>query len=152
MTKKEFLDVLIPELKRLEKVEHLRDLARNGRYDEAQDVLESVDYSSLDQYYKTVSEEFLKSFDNAVSEEEDQWLEVTDIPQEYLVTFTLYLCGSKLYHEEDVMRNWEELQDVVAKQGEDGVVIAEKMYYYYLTDFDTIAELMEPYEEEDIVD
>ena len=137
MTKKEFLDVLIPELRRLEEVEHLRDLARNGRYDEAQEVLYKVKYSSLIKYCKT---------DN----EEDQLLEVTDIPQEYLVTFILYLLGNKRYNENDIMRDWAEFQAAVGEQGEDGAIIAEKMNHYYLNNFGTIADLMEPdYEEED---
>lgn len=136
MTKNEFLEVLIPELKRLEEEEHLRDLARNGRY-EAQTVVEEVDYSSLGKYYE------------AASVDEEQLLEVAEIPEKYLVTFTLYLCGSHCYNEQDVMRDWGELQEAVAKQGEDGAIIAEKMNDYYLNDFSTIAELLEPYEEEE---
>lgn len=142
MTKNEFLEVLIPELKRIEEVEHLRDLARNGWYDEAQAVLDGVDYSSLAQYYK------------AAIGKKEQLLTVADIPQEYLVTFTLYLYGSQHYNEADVMRNWKELSIAVAKQGKEGAIIAKKMNDCYLTWFETIDELMEPYEEdeEDAVD
>ncbi len=139
MTKKEFLDVLILELRRLHEVEHLRDLVKNGRYDEAQAVLEEVEYLSLGKYC------------DAARRDKDLRLKVTDIPQKYLVTFTLYLYGNQIYNETNVMKDWEELQEAVAEQGEDGAIIAEKMYDYYLTNFDTIAELME-HKEEDAVD
>lgn len=138
MTNNEFLKVLIPELKRLEEIEHLRDLIINGRYHEAKSVLDRVDYSSLEQYCD----------DN--NDEKQHGLEVSDIPEEYLVTFMFYLWGSEqIKIEKNVMRVLEELQAAVEKQGEDGAIIARKMDYYYLAYFDTIAELMDPNEEDE---
>lgn len=132
MTKSEYLNVLIPELKRLHEVEHLRDLVRNGRYDEAQTVIDNIEYSSLDEYcydYRD-GEHFCR-------------LAVSDIPKKYLVTFTLYLSGSEDYNELDIMECCKELQEAVAEQGEDGAIIARAMDNYVLNNFRTIAELME---------
>ncbi len=141
MTKNEFLEVLIPELKRLEEEEHLRDLTRNGRYGEARAVIGGIDYSALNQYC-----------DDFENDNEECSLEVSDIPEEYLVIFTLYLHGSPNYDEVDVMNEREELQAAVAKQGEDGAIIAEKMNDNYLNHFNTIADLMDLGDKEDAVD
>ncbi|MCI8352216.1 MAG: hypothetical protein HFJ58_01090 [Clostridia bacterium] len=132
MTKKEFLDVLIPELRRLHEVEHLRDLVKNGRYDEAQAVLEEVEYLLLDEY----------CYDYRDGKQYCR-LAVSDIPKEYLVTFTLYLSGSEDYNEQDIMECCKELQEAVAEQGEDGAIIARVMDNYVLNNFRTISELME---------
>ena len=138
MTKKNFLKHLISELKRLERIEHLADLVIHERYDEAQAVIDEIDYSILNKY-----------FDN---NEKDHWLKVSDIPKKYHVIFAFYICGSKQYSELDLMESWEELQVALIKQGNEGAIIAKKMDHNCLNFFQTIADLMASDEEEDAVD
>ena len=47
MTKREYLEVLIPQLERLERIEHLTCLAVKGKYYEIDEILEKSDYTTM---------------------------------------------------------------------------------------------------------
>ena len=138
MTKKEFLDVLIPELRRLEEVEHLTELAEEGRYDEVGAIVGGIDYSQMDKYM------------DCVDEGDEEAIDITEIPSEYMRAYLLYLWGSE-YDETEVMKCWKELQYVLATFGSMWKVSAEKMNHQCLTDFFSLEELFTP-DEEDAVD
>lgn len=81
MTKKEFLEILVKEFERLEKEEHVSDLANNGRYAEVDAVVAEIDYSALEEYMDEVRGE-------------DYLYVETDIPESYVLTFAIYLSNS----------------------------------------------------------
>ena len=56
MNKKEFLAVLIDELKRLEEEEHISEFAEKGNYDKVDEIVEKVDYDFMQEYM--LAEEF----------------------------------------------------------------------------------------------
>ena len=128
MTKKEFLEVLVKELERLEKVEHVSDLANNGRYAEVDAVVAEIDYSALEEYMDEV-------------DGEGDLSAKTDIPEAYVLTFAIYLSGSP-YDECDVLESWKDLQTALRSCGDVGNAIAEKMISECVNDFDTLEELV----------
>lgn len=128
MTKKEFLEVLVKELERLEKEEHVSDLANNGRYAEVDAVVAEIDYSVLEEYMDEV--------------DGDGELSVTtDIPDPYVLTFAIYLSGSD-YDECDIMEEWEELQDALYDCGDAGKAIADTINHDEINVFATFEELV----------
>ncbi len=128
MTKKEFLEILVKEFERLEKEEHVSDLANNGRYAEVDAVVAEIDYSALEEYMDEVRGE-------------DYLYVETDIPESYVLTFAIYLSNSP-FDECDVMESWEELQTALRSYGKVGNAIAETITSSYLNDFDTFEELV----------
>lgn len=133
MKKREFIKLLEEELKRLEEVEHISDLANNGRYKEVDVVLGEIDYSILEEYMD--SEEF-------------EPLEMSDISKQYVVTFAIYLSGSN-YDECDVMdEDWSDLCDALEETNDVGKAIAEYVISNCINTCGTFAELMGEKEEE----
>lgn len=128
MTKNEFLEVLVKELERLEKVEHVSDLANNGRYEEVDAVVAEIDYSALEVYMDEVNGEGDLSAK-------------TDIPEAYVLTFAIYLSGSP-YDEMDVLESWEDLQTALTDCGDVGNAIADTMTSECLNNFETFEELV----------
>lgn len=126
MRKKEFLEILVKELERLEKEEHVSDLANNGRYAEVDAVVSEIYYTELIDY---------------MNGDETEKLEVDDIPEDYVLTFVIYLFGSG-YDEFDVMENWEDLQDALCDCGDVGTAIADTMNNNCINEFDTFKELV----------
>lgn len=126
MKKQEFLNILLPELERLENVEHVSDLANAGRYEEVDVIIGEIDYSSLNEYI----------------EGEYEYLDIFDIPEQHVLTFAIYLSGSE-YDEMCIMDNWEDLRDVLLECGNAGRALAASMSRdHYLNDFYTFAELV----------
>lgn len=136
MTKSEFLEVLVKELERLEKKEHVSDLANNGRYAEVDAVVDEIDYSALEDYMDEVDGE--------------GELVITDIPEGYVLTFVIYLFRSP-YDECDIMESWEELQEALRDCGDVGKAIANTMIYDCVNGFAAFEELVSdgPADEED---
>lgn len=128
MTKSEFLKVLVKELERLEQVEHVSDLANNGRYAEVDAVVAEIKYSALEKYMDEV-------------DGEGDLSAKTDIPESYVLTFAIYLFGSP-YDDGDVLESWEDLQVALRDCGGVGNAIAETMISDYLNDFETFEELV----------
>ncbi|MBO5478866.1 MAG: hypothetical protein J6A04_04055 [Clostridia bacterium] len=133
MEKQKFLELLVEELKRLEEVEHVSDLAENGRYEEVDAVVAEIDYSALNEYMEN---------------EEHEQLDISDIPEQYVLTFAIYLSGSE-YAETDIMEEWEDLTDALEKCGTAGEDLAETLSNYYINGFDTFAELIAGDESDD---
>lgn len=127
MSKEKFLEILEKELERLEEVEHVSDLANNWRTKEVDAIVAGIDYSALNDYMEECDCE--------------GDLEVSEIPGGRYLVFITYLSGSK-YDEEDVMENWEELQEVLYECGEAGAAIANTMNYDYVNAFNTYEELL----------
>lgn len=128
MTKKEFLKILVKELERLEKEEHVSDLANNGRHAEVDAIVAEIDYSALNEYMDEV--------------DGDGDLSVkTDIPKPYVLTFAIYLYGSD-YDECDVMEEWEDLQDALYECGDAGKAIADTIGHDAINVFETFEELV----------
>ena len=111
MNKEKFLKLLVDQLKRLEEVEHISELAENGQYEKVDAIIAETDYTSLQQYYESAN---FKSVD------------ITEIPKEYVLTFAIYLSGSK-YDEMDIVSTWEEFQASIEYHGNIGLRIAEHM-------------------------
>ncbi len=135
MTKKEFLEILVKELERLEKEEHVSDLAKNGRYAEVDAVVAEIDYSALEEYM------------DAVYGEGDLSVE-TDIPESYVLTFAIYLSGSE-YNECEVMESWKDLRDALRVCGDMGKVIADAISYHNINEFDMFEQLVKWDEDEE---
>lgn len=133
MARSEFLEVLVKELERLEQVEHISDLANNGRYAEVDAVVAEIDYSALEEYM------------DEVDGDGDLFAE-TGIPESYVLTFAIYLFGSD-YNEYDVLEDWEDLQTALRDCGDVGNAIAAGMEDYYINHFDTFEELVQAGEE-----
>ena len=85
--KEEFLVLLTKELKRLEEECHISDLAENGQYEDVDEVLKEADYSILKRYADNSNEEF-------------EELDIEDIPENYILTFAIYLSGSNWSEDE----------------------------------------------------
>ncbi len=128
MTKKEFLKILVKELERLEKEEHVSDLANNGRHAEVDAIVAEIDYSALNEYM----DEMDGDGDLSVK---------TDIPEPYVLTFAIYLSGSD-YDDSDVMADWEELQDALRGYGDVGNAIADTLVSDVINVFATFEELV----------
>lgn len=128
MTKEQFLEILVKELERLENVEHVSDLANNGRCAEVDAVVAEIEYSALEEYMDEVDDKG----DLSVK---------TDIPEPYVLTFVIYLSGSE-YDEVEVMKDWGELQEALYGCGDVGNVIANKLEYNYINAFGTFEELV----------
>lgn len=128
MTKKEFLEVLVKELERLEKVEHVSDLANNGRYAEVDAVVARIDYSVLEEYMDEVDG------DGDLSAK-------IDIPEPYVLTFAIYLSGSD-YNEVDVLESWKDLKEALRDCGDVGNAIATTISCDNINSFDTFEELV----------
>lgn len=126
MSKKEFLEILEKELQRLEKEEHVSDLANNRRYAEVDVVVSEIDYTALDDY-----------MNGDVMEK----LTVADIPEGYVLTFAIYLSGSD-YDDSDVLESWEDLQNALRDCGDVGNAIADTLGHDYINAFDTFKELV----------
>ena len=94
MDKKTFLKKVIIELKRLEEEEHLSDLTEKGQYGKVDDIIKQLDYSALNDYAE--SENFEK-------------LDISDIPEDYRLTFAIYLSGGD-YSEAFMFEDWDELR------------------------------------------
>lgn len=139
MTKKEFLEVLVKELERLEKKEHVSDLANNRRYAEVDAIVAGIDYSALEEYMDELDG------DGDLSAK-------TDIPEPYVLTFAIYLSGSD-YDEIDVLESWKDLKEALRECGDVGNAIADTIRSNSVNSFDTFEELVlgeeaEEYEEE----
>lgn len=129
MTKSEFLEVLLPELKRLKDEEHVIDLLANGYADLADNVVydNKINYTYIDLY--------LLSGDEKIG--------VQDIPKNYLEVFIIYLWGSG--HKEDkIISCQEEFKEVLEKAGSVGKKICEKLKKHKLTEFESLSKLMAP--------
>ena len=137
MTKSEYLEVLIPQLERLYKEEHVIELAVKGYYDEVKTIFEECDYSSLCEYMKQK---------NAAHRDP---LKVSDIPREYLEVHLLYLLYSG-WNEDTIMECKNDYQEALDELGIVGKAGAEKMDYCCLSGVFGIEDLMAP--EEDAVD
>lgn len=127
MSKKEFLEILAKELKRLEEVEHVSDLANNGRYAEVDAIVVDIDYSALNEYMEQC--------------DGDGDLEVSEIPGAKYLAFAIYLSGSD-YDECDVMAYWQDLQNVLLDCGEAGSKIYSTMSCDCINAFDTFEKLL----------
>ena len=134
MTKKEFLCVLLPELERLKTEKHILDLIEEGRYDEAEEVINAIDYSFMDSYM------------DHVNEGKEDAIDIANIPSEHMKSYVLFLWGSG-HDETEVMKCWEDLQNVLYVIGSTSPiwkVTAEKMDYNCLTDIRNLVELFTP--------
>lgn len=127
MTKKEFLENLEKEMKRLEEVEHVSDLANNWRCSEVDAIVADIDYSALDEYMEECNGE--------------GDLEVSEIPGGRYLAFAIYLSGSD-YDECDVMEDWQDLQYALRDCGEAGNAIADTLNYDAVNAFNTFEELL----------
>ncbi len=140
MTKREYLEVLIPQLERLERIEHLTCLAVKGKYYEIDEILEKSDYTTM----YSAMEEYMENEDN-------EELNIHDIPKAYYVTFAIYLTHS-CYNEEEVMECWEELMEKLQDCGELGKKISVRLENIYINAYRSFALFMNINPQEDIVD
>ena len=133
--KKEFLVLLVKELKRLEEEYHISDLAESGQYEDVDEVLKKADYSILKRYADNANEEF-------------EELDIEDIPENYILTFAIYLSGSN-WSEDEIFERWTDFQKALEDTpGVVGNVIAEVLYGQYINMFPTFEELIQAgYEE-----
>lgn len=127
MSKTEFLEVLGKELERLETVEHVSDLANNGRYAEVDAIVAEIDYTALEEY---------------MDSEDMEELTVSEIPEGRYLAFAIYVYGSGEYSECDIMDSWKDFQEAVRGCGKAGESIATTLTYYTLNSFDTFEQLV----------
>lgn len=127
MSKTEFLEVLGKELERLETVEHVSDLANNGRYAEVDAIVAEIDYTAL--------EEYMYELDYIAG------MEVSEIPEDRYLAFVIYAFGSE-YNECEIMKYWPDLQDAVRGCGKVGECIANTLNDYTLNSFVRFEELV----------
>lgn len=127
MTKSEFLEGLLQELKRLKDEEHVIDLLANGYADLADNAVydSKINYTYIDLY--------LLSGDEKIG--------VQDIPNNYMEVFFIYLWGSG--HKEDkIISGKKEFEEVLEKAGPVGKKISEKLNKHKLTEFESLSKLM----------
>lgn len=133
--KEEFLVLLTKELKRLEEECHISDLAENGQYEDVDEVLKEADYSILKRYADNSNEEF-------------EELDIEDIPENYILTFAIYLSGSN-WSEDEIFERWTDFQKALEDTpGVVGNVIAKVLYGQYINMFPTFEELIQARYEE----
>ena len=138
MLKEKFLEILEKELKRLEEVEHVSDLANNGRYTEVDAIVAEIDYSALDEYMEECNGE--------------GDLEVSEIPDGRYLAFAIYLSGSD-YEEWDVMAYRDEFQEVLLDCGKAGKEIFSTLSCDSINAFDTFEKLLKcEYDDDDDAD
>ena len=140
MTKGEYLEVLIPQLERLERIEHLTHLALKEKYYEVDEILEKSDYAIM---YSAMKE--------YMENEENEAIDIHDIPKAYYITFTIYLTHS-CYNEDEVMECWEELMEELQDCGELGKKISVRLENIYINAYRSFALFMNCTSQEDIVD
>lgn len=126
MSEQEFLEILEKELERLEEVEHVSDLANNGRYEEVDAIVAGIDYSALNEYMEDCDCNGIKK---------------SEIPGGRYLAFVIYLSGSD-YNECEVMEYWGDLQEALYDCGEAGEAIASTMNHNYVNAFNTFEELL----------
>ena len=133
--KKEFLVLLVKELKQLEEEYHISDLAESGQYEDVDEVLKKADYSILKRYADNANEEF-------------EELDIEDIPENYILTFAIYLSGSN-WSEDEIFERWTDFQKALEDVPEVvGNVIAKVLYGQYINMFPTFEELIQARYEE----
>ena len=140
MTKREYLEVLIPQLERLERIEHLTYLASKEKYYEVDEILEKSDYAIM---YSAMKE--------YMENEENEAIDIHDIPKAYYITFAIHLTHSN-YNEEEVMECWEELMEQLNDCGELGKKISARIEDVYINSYRSFALFMNISSQEDIVD
>ncbi len=124
---KEFLEFLVKEWKRLEDEEHVSDLFNNGRDDEVNAIIEGIDYS---EFYKYM--------------EAEEGVEVSEIPEEYILTSAIYFSGNERYPDNDILDDYEEYADKLCGCGEKAKRIGKALFSgEVINGFDSIEELVE---------
>lgn len=130
MHKEEVIQKLMPVLERMEKVEHVTDLANNRRYAEVDGVLAELDYEHINGLLENIME--------GHSEE----LEVYDIPEAYRLTFPILLSKS-VYDECDMFHHYDEFIEDLEKRGKAGNLITKVLLNKCINSFDSFQLLME---------
>lgn len=127
----EFLEFLVKEWKRLEDEEHVSDLFNNGRDDEVNAIIEGIDYSEFYKYMKA-----------------GEGVEVSEIPEEYILTSAIYFSGNERYPDNDILDDYEEYADKLCGCGEKAKRIGKALLSgEVINGFDSIEELVQAGEE-----
>ena len=125
MKKKQFIKCLVTQLERLEIVEHISELANHGCYDEVDKVVADIDYTIVDQY--TESDKFKK------------W-NISDIPDQYVLTYAIWLYGCREHDEDELMNDWENWTKVLENYGDAGKAISK--CEYLINSYESFANLI----------
>lgn len=127
MTKKEFLEYLIPALELLERVEHVTDLFKLKRCEELDVISGEIDHTELEKFF--YGGEF-------------QPLTNEDIPDEYKVTWAVYLHNSDK-DEYDIMEEEAYLWiESLRNMGTSGEKLAKWLDKNYINAKRTFAEML----------
>lgn len=127
MAKKEFLEYLIPELEILERVKHVTDLFNLKRCEELDAISKEIDHTELEKFFY---------------DEQFQPLANEDIPDEYKVTWAVYLHDS--YKDEyDIMEEESYLWiESLRSMGTSGEKLALWLDKHYISEEKTFAEML----------
>ncbi len=127
MLKKAFLEILVPELERLETIKHVKQMGEQGRYKEIDEVLAEVNYLLLNGYMQS---------------NECETLKISDIPKDHLVACLIYLSHSD-YSDMEFFEDWEKLPEKLKELGAFANLIAERLECTYINLGKSFAKFME---------
>ncbi len=137
MNKKEFLSILLSELKRMEE-DHISEEAEKGNYERVDEIVEKVDYDFLSEY---------------MLDGEFELIRVTEIPEQYRSTFAFFIYGARNIRVPDfeddldlyLIYNIEELIDWLSSKGGVSKIIGKTLESTSMSEYVDFSELIDDY-------